>query len=130
MRCEMQCVIHSATSHHLSSRFHIKPHFRHSTPYHISPHFTYFNTTRSHGVMWNSVVWNLVRCATFFNARCGMLCLIRVILIWLLCGIRCDVEYVRHGVMLCNVRYEKVVMRCGMMVWCMGNVVCCDTRFD
>ena len=24
----------------------------------------------------------------------------------------------------------NVVMRCGMMVWCMGNVVCCDARCE
>ena len=89
MRCEMQwqCVTHSRSHHHSATIFHIKPHFRHSTPYYISQ-FTYFNTTRSHGVMWNSVVWNLVYVQRFAVPDVG--CCALFILMWLWCGIRCD----------------------------------------
>ncbi len=58
-RCNDNVLHWHSTSHHHSSIFHIEPHFRHSTSFHIT-HFTYFNTTRSHGVMSN-LVW----CATF-----------------------------------------------------------------
>ena len=86
-----------ATSHlylpHLTTTaqqyFTIKPHFRHSTrtiPHH-SHHttFTYsFNWPpdhTSHGVMWNSVAWHLVRCWMFCNADVG--CCALFILMWL-----------------------------------------------
>ena len=80
MRCEMQwqCVIRF----HIST-FHTKPHFRHSTPYHITPHILVPpDHALGYGVLQDSVVRNLVWCAMFCNARCGMLCLIHP----------CDVE--------------------------------------
>ena len=63
MKCKMQwhCVTYS-TSHHHSSTFHIKPHFRHSTSFHITPHFII-------SIPPDHMVW----CAMFCNARCGML---------------------------------------------------------
>ena len=58
----------------------------HLTSFQITPHFTYFNTTRSHGVMWNSVVWNLVYVQRFAMPDVG--CCALFILKWLWCGIR------------------------------------------
>ena len=69
----------SGTAHHTTSRI--------------------FNTTRSH-ITWrdvDSVVWNLVRCGMFCNARCGMLRLIHpnVAVMWnkvrcRICAMWCD----------------------------------------
>ena len=75
MRCNGS-VIHSTTTAQYQS--HIKPHFLHGTPHLTSvipQHTRSFNTApdhTTHGVMWNSVVWNL----RFCNARCVTLCLI------------------------------------------------------
>ena len=100
------------------------------------PYLTSFHTSISiqpdhisHGVLCNSVVWNLVWCRMPDVGCCALF-----ILMWLWSGIRCDVEYVRHVVMLnvtlCNDEVWNV-MWCGMMVWCMWNmVVCCDARCE
>ena len=121
-RCRNDNVLHwHLTSHHHSSIFHIKPHFRHSTSFHITPHFTYFNTTRSHGVMSN-LVW----CATFCNARCGMLYLIHPVAVMWTGKVQCRI-CATSVVWCCDVVQRQVwnvVMRCGM-VWCMGNVAVC-----
>ena len=50
---EVRCVIHSASHHHSSTIFHTIPH-----QFHIFSSIPPDHT--SHGVMWNSVVWNLV----------------------------------------------------------------------
>ena len=72
MKCEMQwqCVTFHVSppqlniiSHQTTFPAQHTGHISHITLY----SFTYFNTTRSHGVMWNSVVWNLVW-YTFCNA--------------------------------------------------------------
>ena len=118
MRCEMQCQCYT---------FHISPpqlnNISHWTTFlaqHTIPHlisFHIFNTTRSH-LTWrdvDSVVWNLVRCGMFCNARCGMLCLIHpnVAVIWN--KVRC-----RICVIWCNA--TCAVMQCHgrscEMWWC------------
>ena len=113
-RCEMpqwQCVTLTFKSDHHSSIFHIKPHFRHSTSFYITPHFTYFNTTRSHGVMSN-LVW----CATFCNARCGMLYLIHPVAVMWTGKVQCRI-CATSVVWCCDVVQRQVwnVMRCGMV---------------
>ena len=48
-----------------------------------------------------------------------------------LCRIWCNVEYVRYGVMLRHAVSRmvwNVVMRCGIMVWYMWNMVVCRER--
>ena len=61
------------------------------------------------------VVWNVLQCQMWDMAQ--------FILMWLWCGIRCDVEYVRYGVMLnvmlCNVRRG---VKCGDAMWNDGVV--------
>ena len=81
-----------------------QPHFWHSTPYHISHHST-SHSVQYHQIDVDSVVWNLVWCGMFCNAKCGICALF--ILMWLRCRIRCDTEYVHYGVML-NVMSCKV----------------------
>ena len=118
---------------HISTIFHFEPHFRHSTPYHISYHSTYLippdNT--SHGVMCR-IAWRGIWCDVEGFAMPDVGCCVLFILMWPCCGIRCEVDYVRYGVMLhvmsCNVTEEvlwNVVMRCGMW-WCavMQDVKC------
>ena len=102
----------------------------HIASFHTTPHLTHFITTRSHGVMWNSVVWNLVWCATSCNARCGVLCLIypNVAVVWN--KMRC-----MWHVMSCNVRCVKcgdgvVHGKYGGVLWCkMWNVWLWNTEW-
>ena len=51
-------------------------------------------------------------------------CCALFILMWLRCGIRCDVEYVRYGVMTCVTLYnvKRGVVKCGDAMWNDGVV--------
>ena len=72
--CNMKCMIHTTTTQQYFTSNHISSTAHHTTSHHIS-HIPIPPDHTSHGVMWNSVVWNLVRCGMFCNPRCGMLCL-------------------------------------------------------
>ena len=104
------------------NNFHIKPHFRHSTPY-ISHHTTFSVkchqiTRRDVEIAWCGI-WCDVECFAVPDVGCCAL----FILMWLWCGKRCDVEYVQYGAMLnvmsCNVRWG---MKCGDAMWNDGVV--------
>ena len=75
--------------------------------------------------MESGVMCNVLQC----QMRCALF-----ILMWLWYRIRCNVEYVRYGVMLRHAMSRmvwNVVMQCGIMVWYIWNmVVCCDARCE
>ena len=69
---------------------------------------------------------NLVWCATFCNARCGILYLIHPVAVMWTGKVQCRICET-SVVWCCDVVQRQVwnvVMRCGM-VWCMGNVAVC-----
>ena len=88
MRCEMQwqCVIHSTPHHHSLIIFHIKPHFRHSTPYHIPHHIFQYHQITHHmawcGIVWRGI-WCDVECFGIPDVGC---CTSLFILMWLWCA--------------------------------------------
>ena len=101
-RCEMpqwQCVTLTFNiSPPQLNIFHIKPHFRHSTSFHITPH----------------LVWHW--CATFCNARCGMLYLIHPVAVMWTGKVQCRI-CATSVVWCCDVVQRQVwnvVMRWGM----------------
>ena len=92
------------------------PTFQHG---HIIPHFNLWRLPghTSHGVMWNRVVWNLVRCGMFCNVRCASCPIFNAAVMWnkarcRICATWCDAKC---GHAILDVLWN-VVMRCGMMV--------------
>ena len=87
----------------------------HLTSFHITPHISIPPDHTSHGMMWNSVAWNLVWCGMFCNARCGVLCLVHpnVAVMWN--KVRCRINIAR-----CDAKCDVVQcqMRCWEMWWC------------
>ena len=96
MRCDVLYISHLTTTAQYFTSNHISGTVHHTTS-HIIPRDVEDKCGVEFGVMWNVLQWvpDVGCCALF-------------ILMWLRCGIRCNVEYVRYGVMLnvvsCNVR--------------------------
>ena len=122
-KCEMQwpCVIHSAYHHHSSTVCHIEPltfqaqhTIPHLTSHHISQSLIPPDHT-SHGVIW--IVWREIWCDVECFAMPDVGCCALFILMWLWCGVRCDVENVRYRCdATCDVM--QCQMRCCEIWWC------------
>ena len=117
-----QCVYIPHLRHHHSSTD-----ISHQTIFpaqHTIPHFTYFNTIRAHitvvrcGIVWCEI-WCDVECFAMPEEGCCAL----FILMWLWCRIRCNVEYVRYGAMLHDVKNKVQCRICA--IWCNAT---CDVK--
>ena len=86
-RCNGNALYIPHLTDYSSTIFHIEPHFRHNTPY-ISHHSTYLIPPDHTWRDVDNVVWNLVWCGMFCNARCGTLRLIHPNVVVMLSKVR------------------------------------------